>query len=102
MKLPFALLLLMLLAVPAHADPFAQGDAKAGKTLLEKSCVACHAAKFGGDGSAIYTRPDRKVKTAQGLLNSVRMCNTNTGGGWFPEDELHVAAYLNLSYYHFK
>ncbi|MCX7627643.1 MAG: cytochrome c [Methylophilaceae bacterium] len=86
----------------AQADPFAGGDPKAGKRLVEKYCVACHARSHGGDGSAIYTRPDRRVKSAQGLLSQIRICNTNLGLKWFEEEELHVARYLNDKYYHFE
>lgn len=86
----------------AHADPFAKGDPKIGKTLVEKSCVACHVSLAGGDGSGIYTRPDHKVKNAQQLLTRIRACNTNVGAGWFGDEEMNVAAYLNQNYYHFK
>lgn len=93
---------LVLSAGLAHADPFAQGDAKIGKAMVEKNCIACHAAKFGGDGSGIYTRPDRKVKTAPGLIAQIRTCNTNLGLKWFEDEELHVASYLNKNYYKFE
>ena len=85
----------------AHADdPFAGGDAKIGKQMVEKNCVACHASSFGGDGSAIYTREHRIVKTPKGLIQQVRNCNTNLGLKWFDDEELNVAAYLNQTYYH--
>jgi cytochrome c2 len=88
----------------AHADPFAQGDAAKGKALVEKNCIACHASRFddNGDGSAIYTRKDRKVKTVSGLLTQIRSCNTNLGLKWFEDEELHVASYLNKTYYKFE
>ncbi len=87
----------------AHAaDPFAAGDPKAGKLLLEKHCISCHASSFGGDGSGIYTRPDRIVKDANGLIQRIRTCNTNLGLKWFEDEELNVAAYLNQKYYKFK
>ena len=72
--------------------------------MVEKNCVACHASRFddNGDGSAIYTRKDRKVKNAQGLLTQIRSCNTNLGLQWFEDEELHVASYLNKTYYHFE
>jgi hypothetical protein len=99
-------LLLLLIGVAltasAHAGPFAGGDAKKGKTLVEKKCAACHVSLFGGDGSGVYTRADRKVKTDKQLAARIAGCNANTGAGWFPEDELNAAAYLNQTYYHFK
>lgn len=85
----------------ALAAPFSAGDPKIGKTLASKHCVACHVSMFGGDGSAMYTRPDRKIKSADKLLTQVRACNTNVGANWFPEEEIHVAAYLNQAYYKF-
>jgi cytochrome c2 len=95
------LALLTLSATLAHADPFAQGDAKIGKQMVDKNCIACHAASFGGDGSGIYTREDRKIKDAKGLIQQIRNCNTNLGLKWFEDEELHVASYLNKTYYKF-
>ena len=91
-----------LLASGAHAAPFAKGDPKTGKGLHDKACISCHTSMFGGNGSKIYTRADRKTKTAQQLAARISGCNANTGAGWFPEDEAHVAAYLNQQYYKFK
>lgn len=95
----------MLLAAPlaALANPFPQADARKGEKLVEESkCNVCHVKLVGGDGTAIFTRADRKVKTAAGLLSQVRTCNTMLGTSWFPEDEENVAAYLNQTYYKFK
>ena len=86
----------------ATASSFAENSPKSGKALVEKSCVACHASQFGGDGSGIYTRADRKVTNKQQLAARVHACNNNVGAGFFPEDEDHVIAYLNSTYYHFK
>lgn len=98
----FTLLFAVLFAASAHAEPFAKGDAKKGKALADTQCVSCHVQMFGGDGSAVYTRADRKVKTDKQLAARVAACNANTNAGWFPEDELNVAAHLNKTYYHFK
>ncbi len=102
MKLLILFFALIGTATLGQAEPFAAGDPKIGKTLASKHCVACHISMFGGDGSAIYTRPDRKIKSAQKLLTQVRACNTNVGANWFPEEEIHVAAYLNQAYYKFN
>jgi cytochrome c2 len=91
-----------IISTAVHAEPFAKGDAKTGKILHDKSCVNCHISMFGGDGSKIYTRADRKTQSAQQLAARISGCNANTGAGWFPEDEAHVAAYLNQQYYKFK
>ncbi len=94
--------LALFAAINAHADPFAGGDPKIGKQMVEKNCISCHASSFGGDGSGIYTREDRRVKTAKGLIQQIRNCNTNLGLKWFEEEEMHVASYLNQAYYKLK
>ncbi len=98
-----ALITPAVLAAPsALATPFASGDAAAGKALHEKKCAACHAGRFGGDGSAIYTRSDRRVKNAGALAQQITVCNSMLGNELFPEDEANLGAYLNQSYYKFK
>ena len=72
------------------------------QVFTKKGCVGCHTNMFGGDGSKIYTRADHKVKSRQQLAAQISACNVNVGAGWFPEDEAHVAAYLNQQYYKFK
>lgn len=94
--------LALFAATMAHADPFAGGDPKIGKQMVEKNCISCHASSFGGDGSGIYTREDHRVKTTKGLIQQIRTCNTNLGLKWFEDEELHVASYLNQAYYKFK
>lgn len=96
------LLAMGLMAATTGAEPFDKGDQKTGKALLEKSCSPCHVRQFGGDGSKVYTRAKRIVNNPQQLIARIRVCNTNAGVGWFPDEEMHVAAYLNLAYYHFK
>jgi mono/diheme cytochrome c family protein len=95
---------LALTAPPLFAQqptPLAHGDPVAGKQLVEKDCVACHTRRFG-DAATIYTRADRKVRTAAQLLAQVQFCNVDLKAGYFPEEEEHVAAYLNMQYYKFK
>jgi len=97
-----AFLFASLLSLNAFANAlFAKADVKAGKALVDKNCISCHASSYGGDGSGIYTREYNKVKTSKGLVAQVRTCNTNLGLSWFEEDELNVAAYLNQTYYKF-
>lgn len=81
---------------------FADADLKAGKALVEKNCISCHASSYGGDGSEIYTRPFHKVETSKALLTQVRACNTNLDLKWFEDDELNASAYLNKTYYKFE
>lgn len=92
----------LLLAFNVYADPFSGGNPELGRKMVEKHCIACHAARFGDDGSVMYTREDRRVKDARGLLVQIRNCNTNLGLKWFEDEELHVASYLNKKYYLFE
>ena len=102
MKQLLVVLALVSISSISLGATFDKGDPKIGKTLVDKSCQSCHASMFGGDASKIYTRADHKVKTPQQLVARISACNANTGAGWFPEDEAHVAAYLNQKYYKFK
>ncbi len=94
------LLTLSLLALSTAA--VAAGDPKLGKPLHDKQCVACHTKQFGGDGTKIYTRTPRLINDKTALGQRVAMCAAQTGAKWFPEDEEHVAAYLNQQFYKFK
>ncbi|MCM2306818.1 MAG: cytochrome c [Sulfuritalea sp.] len=88
----------LLLAVSAQAA----GDPKLGKALHDKQCVACHVKLLGGDGSAMYTRKPHLINSATALKQRVAACSAQTSAGWFPEEEEHVAAWLNQTYYKFK
>lgn len=95
-------LTLALVAAPVLAAPFAGANAAAGKAMHEKKCAACHAGRFGGDGSVIYTRADRRVKNAGTLAQQITVCNSMLGNELFPEDEANLGAYLNQTYYKFR
>jgi mono/diheme cytochrome c family protein len=82
-------------------DAWRDGDVKQGETLVKRDCIACHARSFDGDASRIYLRAERKVRTPAQLVAQVSYCNTQLGTGYFPDEEAHVAAYLNAQYYHF-
>jgi cytochrome c553 len=103
--LVLAVVVLIATATVAEAQtspaPFASGDAKAGQAIVDRDCISCHAAKFPGDPDRMYTRPDHRVVTPGKLLAQVQACNTNLGKGYFPEEEEHIAAYLNLQFYKF-
>lgn len=94
-------LALLFISFSAFAEPFHAGDENAGKMLVNQHCIRCHAASFGGDGSGIYTREFRKVKSSSALAAQVRNCNTMLGLKWFEDEELNVAKYLNQQYYKF-
>ena len=104
MKRQILTVLTALIALPltATAAPFAKGDAKAGEKLHQQQCAGCHIGRFGGDGSKIYTRADRRVKSAASLAQQITTCNANLGNNLFPDDEANLGAFLNKTYYKFK
>ncbi len=97
------LLLLALFACIAQAAPFEAGNAdNGGKLFTRYECSSCHQAKMGGDGSAIFTRPDRLVRGADAIIPRIKFCSGNIGAQLTAQEEQDLAAYLNRRYYHFK
>lgn len=93
----------LLFPLLAHGAPeLDQGDPAAGKALHDKDCISCHQRMYGGDGSRIYTRDGRVLSDKLELLQRVAACNAQMNTGWFPDEEAHVARYLNQQYYQFK
>jgi hypothetical protein len=92
--------LLALLAVPyigMAADP------AGGRKLVEENhCETCHHNKTLGDAKAIYLRKDRRVTSIEKLKAQVAVCNSQLNLQLFPEDEEHIVAYLDETYYRFK
>jgi cytochrome c peroxidase len=98
-----ALSILLSISVTSQATPFAKGDAAKGKkTFDQHKCNSCHASMLGGDGSAMFTRADHKIKTPAALTTQITRCSTNLGLMLFEDDEENVGAYLNKNYYKFK
>lgn len=94
---------LLCSAAQAQAAPFADGDAAVGKKLFEQhKCNSCHSKKVGGDGSTIFTRRDRKVNSANDLIERMYACGGNIGVKFSHQDEQNIGAYLNQTYYKFK
>src|SRR5260221_9895682 len=94
------LALLALLSLARAARP--PGDAAEGLKLVEENrCQSCHAEKTMGDAKAAYLRKDHKVTSMEKLKAQVALCNSQLGLKLFPEDEEHIAAYLNATYYKF-
>ena len=80
---------------------FPNGDPKQGAAMVAKDCNGCHVRRFG-DVAAAYTRIDRRVNTPAQLKAQIAYCNSQLGTGYFPDEEDHLAAYLDLEYYKFK
>src|SRR5215210_7309964 len=77
-------------------------DPAAGKKLVaEKRCETCHHNKTMGDAKAIYLRKDRKVTSWEKLKSQVALCNSELNLQLFPDDEEHIAAFLDHTYYRF-
>jgi hypothetical protein len=92
--------LLALLSIGPGAR--AEDEVSVGKKLVEEHrCEICHNNRTMGDAKAIYLRKDRKVTSLEKLKSQVAMCNSQLNLQMFPEDEEHVAAYLNATYYKF-
>lgn len=89
-------------ALAQEAAIFAGADQALGQQLIEdKKCAACHAVKFGGDGSGIY-RPGARIKTAKALRSMVEQCNTELSMHLFPDEVTAIAAVLNARHYQFR
>jgi len=58
---------------------------------------------YGADGSEIYTRAERNVKSVEGLMRQVELCNTNSQNSELNSDQLDdLTAFLNETYYLFE
>jgi len=97
------LAILLMLCGTAQADPFAKGNAEVGQKLFEKTkCNSCHIGKVGGDGSAIFTRPDRIVHNPKQLIDRMHACSGAIGKTLTDQEDQDLGAYLNQKYYKFK
>lgn len=85
-----------MLLVPTDAAIAAllPGDAANGKQLHDSRCLGCH------DGR-VYARPDRRVKTVEGLMGQVRMCNQQLNANLSREQLNDIVRYLNETFYRF-
>lgn len=88
--------------IPVASWALLPGDALRGKDIHDAKCVACHVAKFSGDGSSIYTRADRKTKTVEGLMKRVEVCNQMTNAGLTDGQQADLVKYLSEKYYKFQ
>lgn len=92
-----------LLGVAASiAQPVLASDVARGKELHDANCIRCHASMFGGDGSGIYTRADRRVDSLVGLQQQIQRCKNSLGVSWPDDDIDSVVAYLNSTFYKFE
>ncbi len=98
-----AALILTFVTASAMAGPFADGNAQTGKKIFDDNkCNSCHIGKVGGDGSAIFTRPNRIVNNPQELIDRMHFCSGAVGMTLTKQKEQDLGAYLNQTYYKFK
>ncbi len=94
--------LLFAAVMLAIAPAFAAGDVAVGRKLVDdRKCETCHHNKTLGDAKAVYLRKDRKVTSLEKLKAQVALCNSELNLQLFPDEEEHIAAYLNTTYYKF-
>lgn len=80
--------------MPSCSSAPLPGNTASGKHLHAKHCVACH-------DSRVYTRAQRTVKSVEGLMGRVRLCNRQLGAR-LERDQLNdLVKYLNDTYYRF-
>jgi mono/diheme cytochrome c family protein len=92
----YLVLTLALAAIAATANAaFLPGNSASGKALHDKQCVACH-------DNHVYTRPDRRVKSAEGLIGQVNGCVRQTGLKLDRDQVNDLVKYLDESFYKFK
>lgn len=97
--MPRGPLLALTLALPVVA--LAADPSEGRKLVGEHRCETCHHNKTLGDAKAVYLRKDRKVTSMEKLKAQVALCNNELNLKLFPEDEEHIVAYLNETYYKF-
>jgi len=78
------------------------GDPANGSRIHESKCVGCHIGKYGGDGSKIYLRDDRRINTVEGLMAQVGFCNEQIKSNLNDDEINDVIIYLNDNYYKFE
>lgn len=102
MKRYFALSLASLFGSLLFVSSGHAADGQRGEQLHNSQCIACHASRFGDNGAEIYTRPNRRVQSFEGLQRQVNRCKNNLQIVWFDEDVADVVEYLNRQYYKFE
>jgi cytochrome c553 len=99
----FLFLMLFSATSTIQAAPFTKGHADNGtKLFAQYECSTCHEGKVGGDGSAIFTRKDRRVTSASNLVAQIERCSGAIGAQLSEQEKQDLAAHLNQTYYKFK
>ncbi len=78
------------------------GDAAAGKALVQKDCVALPRAALRRHRDDLHARRPPGAARPRSCWRRCSSATSQLKSGYFPEDEENVAAYLNQQYYKFK
>lgn len=71
-------------------------DMSEAKELFDNGkCIQCHSTKE-------FKPRKNKVNSFKKLYTIVRKCSHNNDTGWFDDEAMDVAKYLNKNFYHFK
>ncbi|MBI3149196.1 MAG: cytochrome c [Betaproteobacteria bacterium] len=77
-------------------------NVESARKMVEGPCTECHGQVVKGDATAIFTRADRRARDHESLVKQVHACGTQLKTPLFPEEEEHLATYLNQRFYQFK
>lgn len=91
----------MRLALLLTALLFSSASLAQGKALHDAACLQCHASLGGGDPHQLYQRPDRTVKTLDGLQKRVQHCMQAADVNWTKAQQQAVVEYLRETFYRF-
>ena len=86
--------LLLLAALPLHAQAPAITAPSRGELLYATHCIACHTPQ-------VHWREKRLVTDFAGLVTQVGRWQTNTGLNWSSDEIQDVVRYLNATIYRF-
>ncbi|MBF0157938.1 MAG: cytochrome c [Magnetococcales bacterium] len=85
----------MIVPAAMAQDVAQNADDSKGQALHQTSCVRCH-------DHSVYTRSDRKMKSADQLRIRVAFCGQQVNAQWFDDEVDAVTLWLNRSFYKFN
>ncbi|MHB8744811.1 MAG: c-type cytochrome [Sulfuricaulis sp.] len=85
---------LIVVSLPAYAVDL-PGNVAAGKKLYDANCTSCHT-------DSVYTRPDRKITSLDGLTQQIHSCGHAANVKLKQAQVDDLVKYLNTTYYKFK
>jgi hypothetical protein len=103
-RVALAVCALVMAGAAAGSPPatLARGEPKIGEPPGEKDCAACYVWRIDGGADRIHMRSERRKRAAAALEAQTSYCSAELGTGYFPEEEEHLAAYLNKRHYRFE